>query len=97
MILAGETFRMGGHATHDEQDARRMISAETYAHWGKRDPIGLYEEYLKREGVSAADLEAIEREVTTEVDRAAEEALTSREGNMPPPESAIDGVYASGE
>ncbi len=97
VILAGETVRMGGHATHDEQDARRMISAETYAHWGKRDPIGLYEEYLKREGVSAADLEAIEREVTTEVDRAAEEALTSREGNMPPPESAIDGVYASGE
>jgi TPP-dependent pyruvate/acetoin dehydrogenase alpha subunit len=44
--------------------------------------------------MSAAELEGIEAEVTAEVDRAAEEALASREHNMPPPESAVEGVYS---
>lgn len=94
VILAAETFRMGGHATHDEQDARRMIPEEMYAYWGKRDPIGLYEEYLKCHGVGQDELEATEVEVTAELDRAAEEALASRETNMPKPESGIDDVYS---
>jgi 2-oxoisovalerate dehydrogenase E1 component len=94
VILSAETFRMGGHATHDEQEARKVLPAELFAYWGKRDPIGLYEEYLKREGVAAAELDAIEAEVTAEVERAGEEALASRESHMPPPASAVDGVYA---
>jgi TPP-dependent pyruvate/acetoin dehydrogenase alpha subunit len=94
VILAAETFRMGGHATHDEQDARRLIPAEVYAHWGKRDPVGLYEAYLEARGTSAAELEHIEDEVTAEVDSAAAEALASRESNMPPPASAVEDVYA---
>jgi TPP-dependent pyruvate/acetoin dehydrogenase alpha subunit len=94
VILAAETFRMGGHATHDEQDARRLIPAEVYAHWGRRDPVGLYEAHLEARGVSATELGGIEEEVTAEVDRAAEEALASRESNMPPPASAVDDVYA---
>ncbi|MBI4421503.1 MAG: thiamine pyrophosphate-dependent dehydrogenase E1 component subunit alpha, partial [Gemmatimonadetes bacterium] len=47
VILAADTFRMGGHATHDEQEARQVLPPQLFAHWGKRDPIGLYEEYLK--------------------------------------------------
>ncbi len=95
VILTGETFRMGGHATHDEQDARRMIPASMYDYWGKRDPIGLYEAHLVSQGVSEASLAEVERLVTEEVDRAVEEALESREKNMPPPDSAMDDVYAS--
>ena len=94
VILNATTFRMGGHATHDEQEARVVLPPELFAYWGKRDPIGMYEEYLKCQGVEAAELEAIEAEVTREVDRAAEEALASRQGHMPRPESAIEGVYA---
>jgi len=45
MIQAG-TFRMGGHATHDEHEARRMLDPELFATWGGRDPVGMYEEYL---------------------------------------------------
>ena len=45
MILA-DTFRMGGHATHDEHEARRMLDPSLFAKWGERDPVGLYEEYL---------------------------------------------------
>lgn len=94
VMLSAETFRMGGHATHDEQEARRMIPPEYYATWGRRDPIGLYEEYLKGEGIAVEELEAVEAAVTAEVDRAAEEALASRASRMPPPESALDDVYA---
>ncbi|HEU4391572.1 MAG TPA: thiamine pyrophosphate-dependent dehydrogenase E1 component subunit alpha [Blastocatellia bacterium] len=45
-LLVAETFRMGGHATHDEREARETFPAELFAQWGKRDPIGLFEHYL---------------------------------------------------
>jgi len=49
MILA-ETFRMGGHATHDEREARQMMDPDLFQDWGRRDPVGQYEEYLARMG-----------------------------------------------
>ena len=94
VILDAETFRMGGHATHDEQEARRLFDAATFTYWGKRDPIGLYEEYLVSMGVPRGELERLEAEVAGDVDRAAAEALDSRSRNMPPPASALDDVYA---
>jgi pyruvate dehydrogenase E1 component alpha subunit len=94
VILAAETFRMGGHATHDEQEARALIPDAVFAEWGKRDPIGVYEEYLKGEGVALTELERVEADATAEVDRAAEEALESRRTKIPPPASALDDVYA---
>ena len=45
-LLVAETFRMSGHATHDEREARATFAAELFERWGKRDPIGLYETYL---------------------------------------------------
>lgn len=92
-LLVAETFRMGGHATHDEREARELFSAELFARWGKRDPVGLYEEYLKEEGVQATRLAELDAEVTAQVGRAAEEAIASRE-NMPKGETALEGVYA---
>ena len=94
-LLVAETFRMGGHATHDEREARETFPAALFATWGKRDPVGLYEEYLKEEGVKAKRLGEIEAEVAAEVEKAAEEAIASRE-KMPKGESALDGVYANG-
>jgi len=92
-MLVAETFRMGGHATHDEREARETLPAEMFQAWGKRDPVGLYEEYLKEEGRTAQQLGEVEAAVTAQVERAAEEALASRE-KMPPGESAVVGVYA---
>jgi len=94
-MLVAETFRMGGHATHDEREARETFPAELFQRWGKRDPVGLYEAYLKEGGVPAQRLEEVEAEVTAQVEGAAEEALASRE-RMPPGESALEGVYAGG-
>ena len=94
-MLVAETFRMGGHATHDEREARDTFPAEWFAAWGQRDPIGLYEEYLKSRGWPARRLEDIEAAVTAEVERAAEEAVAGRE-RMPAGPTAVTGVYADG-
>lgn len=93
-LLVAETFRMGGHATHDEREARETFPPELFSAWGKRDPIGLYEEYLKEEGVPAKVLGEIEEEIVTQVEQAAAAALSSRE-RMPEGATAIEGVYAS--
>jgi len=55
VLLIADTFRMGGHATHDEREARATFDATLFSHWGKRDPIGIYETYLVE---STMDLES---------------------------------------
>lgn len=108
VFLTAETFRMAGHATHDEREARELFSAETFAAWGRRDPIALYEAWLMeapidfqtgervRSGTAIeanrAVLEDVELRVTDEIETAADEALRSRD-SMPRPESATEGVY----
>jgi TPP-dependent pyruvate/acetoin dehydrogenase alpha subunit len=86
-LVVAETFRMGGHATHDEREARETFPAELFEHWGRRDPVGLFETYLLEEGHDETDLRRIEDAVTGEMERAAEEALESRD-RPPSPESA---------
>ena len=101
---------MGGHATHDEAEARAMFSAEVFAEWGRRDPVGCYEEWLAQVAVDLRDgvrveagaaersnrevLSEVEDRVAEEVEQAAEEALTSRD-RMPSPESIDSDVYAT--
>jgi TPP-dependent pyruvate/acetoin dehydrogenase alpha subunit len=90
-LLLAETFRMGGHATHDEREARLTLDASLFERWGRRDPIGTYEEWLVGEGVPRGRLEEIETRVTAEVEAAGEDALRSREDSMPaPPEERPD-------
>jgi len=111
-ILTARTFRMGGHATHDEAEARALFSADEFARWGERDPIGTFEAFLTESGPSldgkkrpdAARREAnrrllqeAEARVTAEVEAAAEEALLSRRTRMPAPEDAVGGVYAAAQ
>ena len=95
-LIVADTFRMGGHATHDEAEGRRVLPAELFAHWGARDPIGLYEEYLVSAGVSRARLEELETAVISEVEAAAERALAARAA-APAPESAEYEGFSAGE
>ena len=98
-MLVANTFRMGGHATHDEREARATFPAEWFAEWGKRDPVGQFEEWLKdaealkRRNVDA-ELSGIEAGVEAEIEAAEKEALVSREQAVPKGESALDGIYA---
>jgi TPP-dependent pyruvate/acetoin dehydrogenase alpha subunit len=94
-LLVAETFRMGGHATHDEREARELFDADTFRGWARRDPVGMYEAWLEGEGIGRDRLEAIEADVTAEVEAAAEEALRSRDTAMPRGETVLEGVYAS--
>jgi TPP-dependent pyruvate/acetoin dehydrogenase alpha subunit len=96
-IVFAETFRMGGHATHDEKEAREMFSPEVFEHWGKRDPIGLYEAYLELRGVRRSTLEEAEHRVIQEIAKAEQEALTSREKDIPQPSALTQGVYAESD
>jgi len=84
-LIIAETFRMGGHATHDEAEARAIFDPALFAAWGKRDPIGLFEEYLAGTGIDRERLAAIEDAVTREVDDAAERARASRDRATPTP------------
>ena len=92
-IVFAETFRMGGHATHDEREAREIFAPEVFEHWGKRDPIGMYESYLERHGVPRHSLEETEQRVIEEIATAEKEALASRDSNMPQPSAVTQGVY----
>jgi TPP-dependent pyruvate/acetoin dehydrogenase alpha subunit len=93
VLLLAETFRMGGHATHDEKEARQTFPAALFEKWGRRDPIGLYEEFLRERGITTPSLAAVEASVTAEVEQSAEAALADRD-HLPRPESALEGVYA---
>ena len=93
-LLIVDTFRMGGHATHDEAEARRTFAPALFAEWGRRDPIGLYEAYLEEQGIAREMLEALENEVAAEIEAAAEEALRSKSERMPvtPERAAVRAV-----
>ena len=95
-LLVAETFRMGGHATHDEAEARRTFDASLFEYWGKRDPVGMFEEHLVRTGISRERLAEAERAVESEVDAAEQEALKSKAEHSPEGSSALGGVYATG-
>jgi TPP-dependent pyruvate/acetoin dehydrogenase alpha subunit len=100
-FLVAETGRMGGHATHDEAKGRQILPPEHFAAWGRRDPIGLLETYLEERlteggggGTGRAVLEAVEAEVTEEIEAAAAAALASQANLPPDPKRVLDGVYA---
>lgn len=94
-FLVAESFRMGGHATHDEAEARATFDAALFESWGRKDPIGLYEEYLVAHGITRATLDSLEEKVSAEVEAAAEKALAARDDGMPRPESAeLNGISA---
>ena len=94
-LVVAETFRMGGHATHDEAEARATFDADLFAQWGRRDPVAQYEAYLESKGFARERLAEVERAVEAEVEAAAERALAAREAGMPAPASAeLEGVSA---
>jgi len=95
-LVRVETFRMGGHATHDEAEARATFDAGLFRSWGRRDPIGLYEAYLGGEGMGADRLAAIEAEVTADVESAAERASEARAERTPAGDRAEYAGFSAG-
>ncbi len=75
-LIVAETFRMGGHATHDEGVSRQLLPDALFAHYGKRDPVRQYRRWLRESGhAGESELAEAEREVEEEVRQAEAEAL----------------------
>jgi TPP-dependent pyruvate/acetoin dehydrogenase alpha subunit len=83
------TYRRKGHAEHDNQSYVPEGEIDRWA--ATNDPIDRYLEVLAAEGVASDEIAAIDGRVTSEIDRATDEAEASP---MPEPNDALVGVYA---
>lgn len=90
-MLEVKTFRMKGHAEHDDAS---YVPKELVAQWKAKDPIDRFERHLLAGGLATrAELDAITATIHAELDVEVDFALASP---MPPPERALEGVYAEG-
>lgn len=98
VFVVADTFRMGGHATHDEGESRRILPADLFVHYGRRDPVRTYRAFLQRGGaggkpVADVVLKEIETRVEAEVANAERAALSSQRSARPDPAGAGEGVF----
>ena len=91
ILIEAKTFRRRGHAQHDSAE---YVPKEQRAHWEKRDPIALCEEFLTREKIlDAKGKKQIEDKIHALL---AGEREFAENSPMPPPETADQGVYCTG-
>ncbi|MBP2683995.1 MAG: pyruvate dehydrogenase, partial [Deltaproteobacteria bacterium] len=83
------TYRYHGHSEHDRGEYREQEEIIT---WESRDPVMLWEVYLR---MKKYDVEAIRRETEERVKKIVEEAVAFAE-TSPTPEGpeAMDDLYA---
>jgi TPP-dependent pyruvate/acetoin dehydrogenase alpha subunit len=87
-LLEVKTFRMKGHAEHDNA---AYVPPEIVEEWKAKDPLARYERVLLELGVATqADFEAIQERVKRDVNAATDEAEKSP---MPDPADAGRGLY----
>ncbi len=87
-MIEVKTFRMKGHAEHDDAG---YVPQELLEQWRAKDPIDRFERHLLGRGLAEREeLEAIVAEVQGGLDADVEAALASP---LPRPESAAGGVY----
>ncbi len=99
VIVVAHTFRMGGHATHDEGISRELLPADRFEYHGRRDPLRVYRAFLRRGGaggppVPESELAALEETVEAETRAAERAALASNRTRRPDPATAAAGVFA---
>jgi len=88
-LIEAKTFRMKGHAEHDNQS---YVPQSLIEEWSAKDPVVRFEKALVEAGIAAtADFEAIQSRAKREVDAATDEAERSP---MPNPEEAAMGLFA---
>ena len=88
-LIEVKTFRMKGHAEHDNQS---YVPPELIEEWATKDPVVRFEQTLIESGTAtAAEFESIQSRARRDVDAATDEAERSP---MPRPEEAALGLYA---
>ncbi|MDP9121034.1 MAG: thiamine pyrophosphate-dependent dehydrogenase E1 component subunit alpha [Acidobacteriota bacterium] len=87
-LIEAKTFRMKGHAEHDDAG---YVPPELFETWMRKDPIERFERHLLGNGLATSEeLAAITQAIDAELVREMDLALASP---MPPPERALEGVY----
>lgn len=87
-LIEVKTFRMKGHAEHDNQT---YVDPALIEQWKAKDPLARYEKVLLELGAATqADFDAIQARVRLEIDAATDEAERSP---MPDPADAGRGLY----
>jgi pyruvate dehydrogenase E1 component alpha subunit/2-oxoisovalerate dehydrogenase E1 component alpha subunit len=88
-LIEAKTFRMKGHAEHDNQS---YVPQSLIEEWSAKDPVVRFEQALVDGGIATTgDFEAIQSRAKREVDAATDEAERSP---MPRPEEAALGLFA---
>jgi TPP-dependent pyruvate/acetoin dehydrogenase alpha subunit len=89
-LVEAITYRMKGHAEHDNQE---YVPKQELEAWIRRDPIEAYARELEESGlVAREELAAIDRAISGEVEHQAD--LADKDP-YPAPECALEGVYAA--
>lgn len=87
-FIESMTFRMKGHAEHDDQ---RYVPEELLEQWAARDPIERYRSALQERGIMDAEaIDAMDRRLQEEI---AADLESAERSPMPPPERALRDVY----
>lgn len=87
-MIEVKTFRMKGHAEHDDAG---YVPQELLEQWRAKDPIDRFERHLLGRGLAEREeLEALVSDLQRELDADVEAALASP---LPLPEEAAGGVY----
>lgn len=88
-FIEAKTFRMRGHAAHDNQS---YVPKELFEQWRRLDPIDHFErDLLERHRASAREIEKVKTRVEEYLDAELEWAESQP---LPAPEEALGGVYA---
>ncbi|MBN8724189.1 MAG: thiamine pyrophosphate-dependent dehydrogenase E1 component subunit alpha [Acidobacteria bacterium] len=87
-IIEVKTFRMLGHAQHDNQS---YVPKELLEQWREKDPITNYQEFLKKNNLATDDsLKAMDEKILAYLD---EEVAIADKAPFPPVESCLEDVY----
>jgi TPP-dependent pyruvate/acetoin dehydrogenase alpha subunit len=87
-LVEAKTFRLRGHAAHDNQS---YVAKEVLEQWRRRDPLDNFEKQLLKNQIATAEEVAA---VIQRVDALLDEDLGWTESQPPPrPEDARGGVY----
>ena len=87
-LIEVKTFRMKGHAEHDNQ---AYVPPDVIEEWKQKDPLQRYERVLLELGMAGReDFDAIQARVRAEIDAAVDEAERSP---MPDPADAGKGLF----
>ncbi len=91
VLIECVTYRLQGHADHDETRARQYRPVEEIELWEQRDPIPRFRNYLLNTGqFTEAELPEPPRDLVEQIQRAIEYAINSPD---PEPHTALEDIY----